>query len=117
MGTGETKLVLRVEFGIAVGAGEWKSCLGDTKMSPDKVSLGVLQRSVQSFLKLIEAWVIPMSKILKAGGAYFDSSAHHCAFAKDMLHSMLVLWIYCRFFPLRSVPHVYNSDQHIQSLP
>ena len=42
--------------------------------------------------------------MLKAGGAYFDSRAHYSAFAKDRLHPMLVLWIYCHFFLLRSTP-------------
>ena len=50
--------------------------------------------------------------MLKAGGAYFDSRTHHSTSAKDRLHPMLVLWIYCHFFRLRSVPHVYNSDYH-----
>ena len=72
-----------------------------------------LSRTLADFaviLKLIEAWVTLRSNMLKAGGAYFDSRTHHSAFAKDRLHPMLVLWIYCHFFPLRSVPHVYNSD-------
>ena len=46
---------------------------------------------LKSFLKLIEAWVTPMSNMLKAGGAYFDSRAHYSAFAKDRLHPRLVL--------------------------
>ena len=40
--------VRRVEFGIAAGAGEWKSCRGDTKLSPGRVSPGVLQKGVIS---------------------------------------------------------------------
>ena len=37
----------RVEFGIAMGAGERKSCPSrNTNMSPGRVSPGVLQRGV-----------------------------------------------------------------------
>ena len=79
-----------------------------------------LSRTLADFpviFKAYRSWVAPMSNMLKAGGAYFDSRTHHFAFAKDRLHPMLVLWIYYHFFPLRSVPHVYNSDYRIQSLP
>ena len=59
-----------------------------------------LSRTLNDFAVIFKAYrSTPMSNMLKAGGAYFDSRTHHSAFAKDRLHSMLVLRIYCHFFP------------------
>ena len=62
LGTVETKLVAGEEkcsFGIAVGAGEWKSCPGRHKKSPGRVSPGVLQRGVQSNASNLKKAVLP----------------------------------------------------------
>ena len=59
----------------------------------------------------------PMSNMLKGGGAYFDSKNPPLGFCERQVASHAGIMDLLSFLPLRSVPHVYNSDYHIRSLP